>query len=136
MITMILKKDMRNMDILDKVVPHNANMSTRDAAESLRDDLRSHWSPNSPSTPGESPAIKTGHLDSSIVVESQSRNLLGQFAGGEGSIHVVRIEAGYAKDLEHGTTKMLPRPFVLPAVMRMYEGFTSFFKDVVSLKMK
>ena len=56
------------------------------------------------SAPGEAPASDTGFLVSNIRVKDQK------------DFVEVRSEASYSKFLEYGTSKMLARPFMFPAM--------------------
>jgi len=56
------------------------------------------------SAPGEAPASDTGFLVSNIRVKDQK------------DVVQVRSEASYSKFLEYGTSKMLARPFLFPAM--------------------
>ena len=56
------------------------------------------------SAPGQSPASDTGNLVSKIIVKQKSLNV----------VHV-ESNADYSAFLEFGTSKMQPRPFMLPA---------------------
>ena len=56
------------------------------------------------SAPGEAPASDTGNLVSKIIVKQKSRNRVN-----------VESNANYSAYLEYGTSKMQPRPFMLPA---------------------
>ena len=56
------------------------------------------------SAPGEAPASDTGFLVSNIRVKEQK------------DVVQVRSEASYSKFLEYGTSKMLARPFLFPAM--------------------
>jgi len=60
------------------------------------------------SSPGEPPAVDTGRLRSSIThrVERDGKNFSG----------LVGTNVEYAKDLEMGTAKMAPRPFLRPTL--------------------
>lgn len=60
------------------------------------------------SSPGDPPAVDTGHLRRSIHTEASDTVLTG--------IARVHIDAEYAAYLEYGTRKMQPRPYVKPAV--------------------
>ena len=56
------------------------------------------------SAPGQAPASDTGNLVSKIMVQQKDKN------------HVeVQSNADYSAFLEYGTSKMEPRPFMLPA---------------------
>ena len=61
------------------------------------------------SAPGESPAIRTGNLRDSISkpdVRREGRTVVGRIV----------IAAPYAEGLERGRGRVLPRPFVRPAI--------------------
>ena len=59
------------------------------------------------SPPGQPPANDTGELVDSIVVEKRK------------GFSIVKINADYAGYLEYGTSKMRPRPFILPAITKI-----------------
>jgi HK97 gp10 family phage protein len=56
------------------------------------------------SAPGQAPASDTGNLVSKIIVKQKSKNITN-----------VESNADYSAYLEYGTSKMEPRPFMLPA---------------------
>ena len=56
------------------------------------------------SAPGESPASDTGNLVSKITVKQKSKDIVN-----------VESNANYSAYLEYGTSRMQPRPFMLPA---------------------
>ena len=56
------------------------------------------------SAPGQAPASDTGNLVSKIIVKQKTRNITN-----------VESNANYSAFLEYGTSKMEPRPFMLPA---------------------
>ena len=56
------------------------------------------------SAPGQAPASDTGNLVSKIVVRQKGANVTN-----------VESNANYSAFLEYGTSKMQPRPFMLPA---------------------
>lgn len=56
------------------------------------------------SAPGQAPASDTGNLVSKIIVKQKTRNITN-----------VESNANYSAYLEYGTSKMEPRPFMLPA---------------------
>ena len=56
------------------------------------------------SAPGEAPASDTGNLVSKIIVKQKTKNITN-----------VLSNANYSAFLEYGTSKMQPRPFMLPA---------------------
>ena len=56
------------------------------------------------SAPGQAPASDTGNLVSKIIVRQKSRDVTS-----------VQSNANYSAFIEYGTSKMQPRPFMLPA---------------------
>lgn len=56
------------------------------------------------SAPGQAPASDTGNLVSKIIVRQKTKNITN-----------VESNADYSAFLEYGTSKMEPRPFMLPA---------------------
>ena len=56
------------------------------------------------SAPGQAPASDTGNLVSKIIVKQKTKNITN-----------VESNADYSAFLEYGTSKMEPRPFMLPA---------------------
>ena len=56
------------------------------------------------SAPGQAPASDTGNLVSKIIVRQKSQDVTS-----------VESNANYSAFLEYGTSKMQPRPFMLPA---------------------
>ena len=58
------------------------------------------------SAPGEAPATDTGFLASNVYKEVENKGLTG----------IVESRAPYSSDLEFGTTKIAPRPFMQPAL--------------------
>jgi HK97 gp10 family phage protein len=61
------------------------------------------------SAPGQTPAIVTGHLKNSIQAEPVGTGL---------KTWVVRVGAEYSAELEFGTMRVRPRPFLRPAFER------------------
>tara|TARA_R110002050_G_scaffold235889_1_gene371752 strand:- start:93 stop:542 length:450 start_codon:yes stop_codon:yes gene_type:complete len=73
------------------------------------------------SAPGESPASDTGNLVSKIIVKQQSKDKVN-----------VESNANYSAFLEYGTSKMQPRPFMLPAFEKSKKPIVeATFKRVV-----
>ena len=73
------------------------------------------------SAPGEPPPSDTGFLVSNI-----KRFIDGDGLGGE-----VRSRAFYSKFLEFGTSKMLPRPFMFPALEKNRQKIITRIKKAV-----
>ena len=71
---------------------------------------KEHMSPESPSAPGEAPAVVTGTLRASIAhqVVEEDEQVVG-YVGIPSSVP-------YAKHLEFGTSRMAARPFLFPAL--------------------
>jgi len=73
------------------------------------------------SAPGQAPASDTGNLASKIIVKQKSRNRIN-----------VESNANYSAYLEYGTSKMQPRPFMLPAFEKSKKPIiNAVFKRVV-----
>jgi len=68
------------------------------------------------SAPGEPPARLTGALGESIQVARTSRLAWAVSAGGGG---VSGIAVKYARDLEFGTDRVAPRPYMRPAAVKV-----------------
>jgi hypothetical protein len=119
MIKVRFKKDLKRLDNIEREAQERTQKGVMAAAEALVADIRNNWSHESPSIPGNAPAIKTGNLDTSFSVE-QGRDELGRFA----SSAVVKIDTEngsdpqnrgqYAAELEDS----MNRPFVRPAIER------------------
>ena len=86
-------------------------------------DIKASMTPNGPSAPGEAPAVDTGRLRASIAhrVEMES---------GE-AVAFVGTNVEYAPYLEFGTTRMQPRPFMVPAIERNREWIKNKLAVVV-----
>lgn len=67
-----------------------------------------HMTPESPSAPGEPPAVVTGTLKASIAHRVEDED--GQTVG------IVGTGVEYARPLEFGTSRMAARPFLYPAL--------------------
>lgn len=86
------------------------------------------------SKPGQPPAIDTGTLRSSIMseVEITGLSVIGR-VGPDVEKIAVKAEAGtdvnYGYHLELGTSKMQPRPFLRPALLRTRKQVAKIFKD-------
>ena len=73
------------------------------------------------SAPGEAPASDTGNLVSKIIVKQKTKNITN-----------VESNANYSAFLEYGTSKMQPRPFMLPAFEKSKKPIVeATFKRVV-----
>tara|TARA_R100000963_G_C4577067_1_gene59634 strand:+ start:81 stop:530 length:450 start_codon:yes stop_codon:yes gene_type:complete len=73
------------------------------------------------SAPGEAPASDTGNLVSKIIVKQLTKDKV-----------AVESNANYSAYLEYGTSKMQPRPFMLPAFEKSKGAITkAVFNRVV-----
>jgi HK97 gp10 family phage protein len=71
------------------------------------------------SAPGQPPANSTGQLVRSIKVKKTNNG------------QEVTIDAEYAAFLEYGTSRMRPRPFIMPALMKVKKNLLSKLKGLV-----
>lgn len=81
-------------------------------AKSGRIYRRPHGGSYQASAPGQPPAIRTGNLLRSISQPKVGKS--GHFLVG-----VLEIAAPYTGFLEHGTSRMSPRPFIAPAIREL-----------------
>lgn len=89
-------------DNLDKI----KNQVLEKMATETRDDIKDNWSPSSPSSPGQPPAVVTGDLDKSMTARA------------DGADWIVKYGMIYGTFLEFGTPRMAARPFMRPAAER------------------
>lgn len=71
------------------------------------------------SAPGQSPANDTGKLASGINYNKVSDNL-----------HEIKITTPYALPLEVGTSKLAPRPFIMPAILSVKKKLLKALKAI------
>jgi len=72
------------------------------------------------SAPGQAPANNTGALVRSIKVNKDKNKA------------TISIEKNYAVYLEFGTSKMRPRPFIIPAFLKTKKWFSDKLKELAS----
>lgn len=117
----------RVMPVLAAQLDRNAASMLEDAQQSIMDGSGG----GAVSLPGEPPNNQSGELHDSGFVTPAAE------IGDE-----IRAAAGFsaehAKYLEHGTSRMAPRPFVVPAAERqrgfMFTGLLSRLRETVGLK--
>lgn len=82
---------------------------------------KENMTPESPSSPGEPPAVVTGTLRASIThrVEDEDSEAVGY----------VGTNVQYAQPLEFGTSKMAARPFLFPALEKNREKVVAAIKE-------
>lgn len=135
-----LDPDFRTMVRIEKNLMRDVGLGVEDAAQGLVTYIRGNWSLNAPSSPGSPPAIVTGNLDSSVVVDKQGRDLQGRFANAENTVvKFVRIDTSqgvdpqgrgeYAGILE----EKLDRPFIEPAVQVVSQMYGAILKKRINL---
>lgn len=125
-ITVKIERKSSLLEKLRKQVPENAKAITKDAAEDTARYIQEHWSPSSPSSPGEPPAVVTGMLDASVEVAS--------VGSGNKPTFELKVQAYYASFLEFGSKKMAARPYMRPAMQWMGKQYKSKFKNVFKVK--
>jgi HK97 gp10 family phage protein len=93
----------------DKVVVDSANSLAKEMKKRIKTGAKSgkQYGNHTASAPGQSPANWTGELVNSIS------------AINEGKKSRVVVNAKYAEFLELGTSKMRPRPFILPSIQKI-----------------
>ena len=107
MMTMDVSIDTSGMFRYHETVIEGFSRFIGDLTEGGRDDIRASWSPVSPSSPGQPPAIDTGELDASMEAD---RSQVKSFTG------YIRANAEHGAPLEFGASHMEPRPFMRPWV--------------------
>lgn len=112
--------DRKRLDALLRSAPGKADEVVGGAAYELQADVQTHWSQQSPSSPGEPPAVVTGNLTGDIKTRPIRKALWEVVFGAE-----------YAPYLEFGTPRMAARPFLRPAVWRLSKRFGMLFKVIV-----
>jgi len=82
---------------------------------------KENMTPESPSAPGEPPAVVTGTLRASIThrVEDEDGEAVGY----------VGTNVHYAQPLEFGTSKMAARPFLFPALEKNRDKVVAAIKE-------
>jgi hypothetical protein len=128
MITIRFKSDLSQLNKLDRQVERRIDGSVKKLTTAIVDHMRSNWSPNVPSFPGQPPAVRTGDLDSSMQIE-QGRGMAGRF----GKSYIIKFTDPATAALEFGypPNNLAPRPFIRPAMeyygVRVAEHFTDLF---------
>ena len=93
----------------DKVINDSADSLAKEMKRRIKTGAKSgkQYGNHTASAPGQSPANWTGELVNSIS------------AINEGKTSRVVVNAKYAEFLELGTSKMRPRPFILPSIQKI-----------------
>lgn len=82
--------------------------------------------PHVASAPGESPAIRSGALWRAVVPQYSRTGLQARFAP------KVPGKPPYPRFLEHGTSRMAPRPYLRPGVDRWRQAFIVDARTILS----
>ena len=98
--------DVSKLQQLERQFPGRTAQIVQKMAQDTQGRIVNTFSPNSPSAPGDPPAVDTGNLKNSVVAVPDSNPQTWR----------VQVGAEYGVHLEYGTAKMAARPFVLPAV--------------------
>ncbi len=136
---LIYDKNWRTMVAIERKLATQTREAVEATVEGIVNDIRSSWSPTSPSAVGSPPAMVTGNLDSSVKADEQGRDLQGRFAGKDAAVMFIRVDTSegidpgergnYAPILELD----LDRPFIAPALERAGGQFTVNIKRFVKL---
>lgn len=114
MITAHAKLDLRPLERLNAAMESRLSAAVRNSAEWIVNDVKSHWSPESPSLRGNAPAKVTGTLERSARIYMRGNG--GRFTSSVDAVQAeIRFLAPYSGVLETGK---LDRPFLVPAVLR------------------
>lgn len=119
-----------NRNILNnklKGLSEATNAATQETAIAILEDIQSSWSSNSPSLPGEPPAVDTGELSGSGKILDESVDTR--------SIYVIGFSAKYARALEYGKPYLAPRPYIKPALLRNSKLYVKTIKMQISDKL-
>lgn len=133
MMSVRVVKDFAGIDYYQgKHFRNDAGNVTQESANEIVVDIRSNWSGQSPSSPGNPPAIVTGALDASIKVK-EGRDVSGRFATSDNAIsYAIVVESDYGAAQEFGdpSKNLAARPFLRPALFRFKNKLGDKFKTV------
>lgn len=122
----------RTMIRVEEKILDRVGEGVKATAEAIVEDIRSSWSGSAPSAQGNPPAIRSGVLDESVVVEDQGRGDGGRFASNKNAIayyiHVDTAEndpEGYNYAMALEDPDYLDRPFLAPALKRAQGYFAT-----------
>lgn len=113
--------DLSGLRRLERRLPGNADRLLGELAMEFVQYVKTHWSPQSPSAPGQPPAIDTGTLTNSIdtVVIMRGREWR------------VVVKAEYGRGLEFGTPRIAARPFMRPAAVHIRQRVPDKMKELM-----
>lgn len=119
-----VKLDTKRLDNLSKYAAKRTAEVTHEEAMEIRADIRSSWSPTSPSSPGQPPAVVSQDLDKSIPEPRQ-------VGKGDTPTSLLEVKSDHAAPMEYGTVDVEARPFIRPAFYRAEKRYPKRFKRVV-----
>lgn len=127
-------EQMRNLSPIGRAVGRACGIVQKDIMESMRDTptreegVITHNSriPHHPSLPNNPPAVDTGTLKDSITFSVEEGE--GKIVGRVGSIWK---QPPYGFYLEFGTSRMIQRPWLRPAMKRNWEVVKETIKEAV-----
>jgi hypothetical protein len=113
-----IRKDFSPMDRMERILPGRLSNTTKASADRILAHVRSNWTPNSPSAPGQRPAVVSGKLDKSGFVGRTSRDHQGRFVSEmDGAFHEIGFSAPHARiENDEGWGKVASRPYLRPSI--------------------
>lgn len=129
----------RTMIAVEAKLKQQVGEAVRATAEEIVDDIRKNWSATSPSAVGSPPAVVTGLLDSSVMVEDQGRDEKGRFKGDDATVYYIHVDTaegepnGYNYAMALEDPAYLDRPFLAPALLAAEGYYTSNIQRFVRL---
>jgi HK97 gp10 family phage protein len=104
----------------DKVINDSADSLAKEMKRRIKTGAKSgkQYGNHTASAPGQSPANWTGELINSISAINEGKN------------SKVIVNANYAEFLELGTSKMRPRPFILPSIQKVKKDLAQKLKGI------
>ncbi len=125
MIQAKLHVDFSKLDKLESQLPKRLRTTAKKIADAVAQDIKSSWSPISPSDWGSAPAVVTGQLNDSIKT-GQGRDEAGRFEGNAWLVYSDDV-TGKLAALEEGR---LNRPFMLPALQRAEALLATWYEGI------
>ena len=117
---MYVRLDTSMLERVQREVPGKMSQAIQKMAQDMEGDVKTSFSPTSPSAAGDPPGVDTGNLKNSIIASPE--NPLRWIVG---------VGADYGIHLEYGTSRMAPRPFMLPAFERTVSRAPQEIRDMM-----
>jgi hypothetical protein len=135
-----VKDNWRTMIQIEDELKRQVGEGVKATAEAIVADIRSSWSGMAPSEVGSPPAVRSGVLDKSVVVDEQSgRDLSGRFTGPNAVAYYVKADTaendprGYNYAMALEDPDYLDRPFLSSALERAEDYYAANIKRFVRL---